>query len=127
MTPNRLAPTLVDADGAALYTTDQEEDGKIRCTGPCTGVWLPLAVSSGQPTGADEVGGKLATVERPDSGMQVTYDGKPLYRFSGDGSPGQVTGDGLADEFRGRRFSWHAATASGTSSGGAGGSRSYGY
>jgi predicted lipoprotein with Yx(FWY)xxD motif len=122
-----VGAVLVDGDGAALYTSDQEEDGTIRCTGRCTDFWIPLDAGSSAPTATDEVGGKLATVERPDGGMQVTYDGKPLYRFSEDPAPGQVTGNGLADEFGGRTFTWRAAKTAGAASGDSGGGRGYGY
>ena len=123
-----IGQVLVDDHGAALYTSDQEQDGKIRCTGACVGFWLPLEAGSSKPTGSDEVGGKLGTVKRPDSGTQVTFDGKPLYRFSEDKS-GKVTGNGFSDDFGGRKFTWTAATASGksSSSSDSGGSRSYGY
>ncbi|MGH9149067.1 MAG: hypothetical protein ACRD0F_01860, partial [Acidimicrobiales bacterium] len=36
------------------------------------------------------------------SGAQVSYNGKPLYRYAGDSAPGQVTGDGIGGL-------WHVA------------------
>jgi predicted lipoprotein with Yx(FWY)xxD motif len=102
---------LVDSSGAALYTADQEADGEIRCTASCAKTWLPLTVTDGaEPTGTD-VPGTLATVARPDGSSQVTYDGAPLYTFADDG-PGQVTGDGLSDNFGGETFSWTVASVS---------------
>jgi predicted lipoprotein with Yx(FWY)xxD motif len=119
-----VGSVLVDRSGRALYTADQESDGTIRCRGGCAAVWLPLE-ASGTPTGSDDVSGELGTVERPDGAMQVTYDGKPLYRFAEDTEPGVVTGDGLSDDFGGTTFTWHAVTEDGASTGGGG--RSYGY
>jgi predicted lipoprotein with Yx(FWY)xxD motif len=119
-----VGPVLVDRSGAALYTADQEADGTIRCRGECLSVWLPLE-ASGTPTGSDDVTGELGTVERPDGATQVTYDGRPLYRFAEDSKPGMVTGDGLSDRFGGTLFTWRAVTTEGTSTGGSG--RSYGY
>jgi predicted lipoprotein with Yx(FWY)xxD motif len=121
-----VGSVLVDQTGAALYTPDEEADGKILCTAGCLQFWTPLA-ASGAPTAADGVTGKLDTVKRPDGGMQVTFDGKPLYSFSEDEKPGQVTGDGFEDSFDGQSFTWHAVTTKGTSSGGSGGARSSGY
>jgi predicted lipoprotein with Yx(FWY)xxD motif len=31
--------------------------------------------------------------------MQVTYNGRPLYLFEGDTAPGDISGQGLEDEF----------------------------
>jgi predicted lipoprotein with Yx(FWY)xxD motif len=120
-----VGPVLVDSSGNALYTADQEDDGTIRCTDSCLSIWLPLE-ASGTPTGSDDVTGELATVKRPEGAKQVTYDGKPLYRFAEDPGPGKVTGDGLSDSFGGTAFTWHAVTTSGSSSSGGSG-RGYGY
>jgi predicted lipoprotein with Yx(FWY)xxD motif len=64
------------------------------------------------------VSGKLAQVKRPDGTMQVTFDGKPLYRFTEDSAPGQVTGNNFKDDFDGTQFTWHAVTTGGSSAGG---------
>jgi predicted lipoprotein with Yx(FWY)xxD motif len=118
---------LVDSKGAALYASDQEKDGTVRCTGGCASVWLPLtAPGSGQPTAAGDVAGKLGVVKRPDGKRQVTLAGRPLYRFAQDGGSGKVSGDGASDSFGGRQFTWHVEGTGGTSSGGGKGS-SYSY
>ncbi len=120
-----VGDVLVDRHGAALYSADVEAKGDIRCTGACVGFWRPLAAGRSKPSGSDDVSGKLATVTRPDGAAQVTYDGKPLYRFSED-ADGKVTGNGVTDEFAGRTFAWQVATSDGQASGGSG-SRGYGY
>jgi predicted lipoprotein with Yx(FWY)xxD motif len=122
-----IGSVLVDQSGAALYVSEQESDGKVRCTGACLGFWIPLEAPSDEPTAADDVTGDLGTVKRPDGSMQVTHDGVPLYRFSEDKQPGQVTGDGLSDEFDGETFTWHAVTTDASSSESSGGGRGYGY
>jgi hypothetical protein len=49
---------------------------------------------------------KLGTIVRPDSGRtQVTYKGRPLYRFDDDRKAGDVEGEGFKDV-----GTWHAAT-----------------
>jgi predicted lipoprotein with Yx(FWY)xxD motif len=104
---------LVNRSGAALYTPEQEANGKIVCTAGCTSIWVPVTVPKGQtPTGPDDVGGMLGTVQRPDGSTQVTFDGGPLYTFTEEG-PGEVTGDGFEDTFDGTRFVWQVATPSG--------------
>jgi predicted lipoprotein with Yx(FWY)xxD motif len=120
-----VGSVLVDRAGRALYTADEESDGTIRCRGGCLALWLPLE-ASGTPTGSGDVTGDLGTVQRPDGAMQVTYDGKPLYRFAEDTEPGKVTGDGVSDSFDGTAFTWHAVTTTGASTGDSSG-RSYGY
>jgi predicted lipoprotein with Yx(FWY)xxD motif len=103
-----VGDVLVDADGAALYRSDQEETGEVMCVDGCASIWLPLTAPSGaaEPTAAAEVPGRLGTVRRPDGSRQVTYDGAPVYTFADDGGPGEVTGDGFSDSFRGREFTW---------------------
>src|SRR5919197_6582203 len=117
---------LVNSDGRALYTSDQEASGKIVCsTSDCAAIWTPLTVAKGQqPTGPSGVAGKLGTVKRPDGSIQVTYKGGPLYTFTFDHSAGQVNGDGTKDSFDGTNFVWHAATATGAAVAPGGGSSS---
>ena len=129
---------LVDAQGNALYANDMDSASAIACTGECAAIWIPLAApSTGQPASGDSsVKGELSTVDRPDGTSQVTFDGMPLYTFTED-SPGQVTGDGVADSFGGTDFVWTVASTGGatadtgadtsTSSGGGSSSGSGGY
>jgi len=105
-----VGTVLVDADGMTLYTTDQEADGSIRCVDECVGIWLPVTVTATAPSAPDAVAGDIGTVERPDGSTQATFDGAPLYRFSFDKQPGDVTGEAVADTFAGIEFEWHAAT-----------------
>jgi predicted lipoprotein with Yx(FWY)xxD motif len=108
---------LVDSKGQALYSPDQEAGGEVLCMGSCTSIWVPLTLTgSAKPTGSSEVSGKLGTTDRPDGAVQVTYQGKPLYTFVEDTSPGSVTGNGFHDEFGGRQFTWHVASVGAVSS-----------
>ena len=101
---------LVDSKGMTLYTNDQDTASKIACTGQCQSFWIPVK-ASGKPTSSDSaVQSKLGT----EQGI-VTFDGKPLYTFVQDTSPGQVTGNGFQDSFGGTTFTWAAATTSGSS------------
>lgn len=102
-----LGPTLVDRSGKTIYFSDQEADGSVRCAGDCLNFWLPVP-ATGDPAGTGQISG-LGEVQRADNGQkQVTYQGRPLYTFSLDGSPGQHAGDNLSDEFAGQQFTWHA-------------------
>jgi predicted lipoprotein with Yx(FWY)xxD motif len=66
------------------------------CTGSCAANWPPLTVKSGtKVVGGTGVKGTFATITRADGTHQVTYRGKPLYYFSGDGSAGDTNGQGI--------------------------------
>jgi predicted lipoprotein with Yx(FWY)xxD motif len=114
-----IGSVLVDATGKALYTPDQESDGKVRCTGACASIWQPLLAPG---NAAPKVNGTtmLDVIVRPDGKRQVTAGRKPLYTFTEDPT-GRVTGNGFADDFAGRHFTWHAVLAGGSTakSGGA--------
>jgi predicted lipoprotein with Yx(FWY)xxD motif len=114
-----MGDVLVDSDGAALYTADQEADGRVLCTRSCAETWIPLTLPGGrEPTGPDEVSDELGVAERPDGERQLTFGGQPLYSFADDPAAGEVTGDGLSDTFDGQLFSWQVATTDGGSGGG---------
>jgi predicted lipoprotein with Yx(FWY)xxD motif len=122
--------TLTNSAGDTLYFAEQEQDGSIHCVDACVRFWTPLTVAKGtKPTAGTGVAGSLATVDRPDGAVQVTYDGKPLYTFTMDGGAGKAAGNGFKDNFGGTEFVWHAAAASGSASSGpdSGGDGGYGY
>lgn len=107
-----VGTVLIDADGMALYTTEAETDGTVRCVDACTNFWPPLTGSAESlPSSVDGISGEFGVVTRPDGAEQVTLDGLPLYTFTDDRQPGVVLGDGLADEFGGTRFVWHVVQA----------------
>jgi predicted lipoprotein with Yx(FWY)xxD motif len=93
---------LTTTKGRTLYSLSVEKNGKFICTASCLSVWHPLMVPAGvRPTGPV----KLGTIERPEGGTQVTYKGRPLYRFGGDSRAGQANGEGIKDV-----GTWHAAS-----------------
>ena len=52
----------------------------------------PLATVGDPSAGGGVTATSLATVTRDDGTLQVTYNGWPLYRFSGDAAPGDANG-----------------------------------
>jgi predicted lipoprotein with Yx(FWY)xxD motif len=116
---------LVDSHGDALYTSNMEVNGDVFCTGACTKVWLPLTAR--KPTAASDVEGNVGVLTRPDGSRQVTYNGRPVYRFAEDEQPGDVTGDGVTDSFGGQQFTWNAIGEPHPTSGSTGGSYGGGY
>jgi len=115
-----VGKVLVDSKGFALYSPAQEKSGTIRCTGSCASIWVPLTVK-GSPTAAS--GLKVGTVMRPDGKTQVTFAGKPLYRFAEDSTPKTVGGNGVSDNFGGKSFTWHVASPGKTTTASSGGGR----
>jgi len=115
-----VGEVLADSTGTVLYASDEEADGQVLCTDDaCVSFWDPLDAGPDAPTGSPGIR-DLDVIERPDGTRQVTHEGRPLYTFTEDG-PGEVTGDGLSDEFDGQVFTWHAVLADGTTSGAADG------
>ena len=121
-----VGDVLVDAEGAALYASDQEVGGMVLCTDGCATIWEPLSVNGETPTGSDGLGDNLGVAMRPDGAEQVTFDGRLLYSFIEDPAPGIVTGNGFEDTFDGQVFTWHVATPTGVSTSSANSSSSDG-
>jgi predicted lipoprotein with Yx(FWY)xxD motif len=122
-----IGNVLTDATGKTLYTPDQEANGQVLCSGACTMFWVPLAAGARSPTATEGVT-NLGVINRPDGTTQVTGAGKPLYTFFQD-SPGDVKGNGFADDFGAQHFTWRAVLADGTtaSSSGTNGTTPFGY
>jgi predicted lipoprotein with Yx(FWY)xxD motif len=92
-----LGRMLVDAQGRTLYLFLADQGSKSTCYGDCASTW-PALTSEGGPTADDGIDASmLGTTERSDGSTQVTADGHPLYRFSGDSAAGDVNGQGIGD------------------------------
>ena len=117
-----LGMVLVDSRGLTLYHLTGETASKFTCTGGCVDAWPPLE-ASGTPSGGSGATGTISTAMRPDGISQVTYDGLPLYTFSGDSKPGDANGQGV-------QGAWFAVTPDGKDAGagsGSGGTTGGGY
>jgi predicted lipoprotein with Yx(FWY)xxD motif len=114
-----LGTVLVSTSGKTIYSPEQEAHGQIRCTGSCLGFWFPVTVTSATGLHAPSgLTGVLGTIHRRDDGRtQLTYNGRPLYTFKLDQSPGQARGSNFTDSFGGTSFTWQAVTASGAAAG----------
>lgn len=93
-----LGEILVDAEGMTLYVFEKDTPSAIACVDKCTVAWPPLIGTSAQP-GTGVTATSFATVTRPDGATQITVDGKPLYRFSGDTKPGDTNGQKVNDSW----------------------------
>jgi predicted lipoprotein with Yx(FWY)xxD motif len=87
--------------GWTLYSLSAERRGMFICTGGCLSIWPPLLVRKRvKPRGPV----RLGRVKRPDGRIQVTYRGRPLYRFVEDRRRGETNGEGIKDV-----GTWHVA------------------
>jgi predicted lipoprotein with Yx(FWY)xxD motif len=87
--PNVSAQGLVDGEGMTLYVLDSGATRRAEACpfSTCNDAWKPLAAAEL----ARRVG-QFAIVERSDRTRQWTYQGRPLYTFSGDTAAGDVNG-----------------------------------
>ena len=89
-----LGPMLVDAEGRSLYLWEADQDSQSTCDGPCAEAWPPVT-TIGEPKAGDGADASLlGTSKRADGTLGVTYDGHPLYYFSGDSAAGDANGQG---------------------------------
>ena len=97
----RNGAVLTDSAGYTLYVFSGDVPQASHCIGECARRWRP-AVSqgvkphAGEGAPADAVG----SIRRPDGSYQITFNGRPLYYFTGDTTAGAENGSGR-DEFGG--------------------------
>ena len=85
---------LTNAQGKTLYHYTSDTATTSACKGACAQTWRPLLVTSGAPTSATTLPGKLSA-QTTANGNQVEYNGHLLYTYVGDSGPGQTNGEGL--------------------------------
>ncbi|MGB8196666.1 MAG: hypothetical protein WCF25_06640 [Acidimicrobiales bacterium] len=86
-------PTLTLKNGDTLYRLTKDSKNKSVCTGQCATIWVPVLLATGQKTPVGSGVSHLGSFTRANGTHQVTYEGIPLYTFSGDKKAGQVTGN----------------------------------
>jgi predicted lipoprotein with Yx(FWY)xxD motif len=100
-----LGAFLTDKSGKTLYFFTSDTTGTSTCTGTCLAKWpafdggtvrVPSVLKSSD----------FGTVTRADGVKQTSFMGRPLYFFSGDVKPGDITGQGVNNV-------WYVAYVSG--------------
>jgi predicted lipoprotein with Yx(FWY)xxD motif len=100
------ATVLTNSKGFTLYSFALDTPATSNCNGTCAQNWPPVTGSVTAPG----VKGTFGTIKRSDGSTQATFNGRPLYTFTADTSPGQAKGNGL-NAFGGV---WHEDTTSGS-------------
>jgi len=94
-----LGTVLVNGQGLTLYMfVPDHQRGQSTCYKKCASAWPPLRLPAGvtEPVAAGRAEASLlGTTVREDGGLQVTYNGWPLYLWEVDTGPGQATGQGI--------------------------------
>jgi predicted lipoprotein with Yx(FWY)xxD motif len=104
-----LGTILVDTSGRTLYLFQKDAGTTSSCTGACAANWPPLR-ANGKPTlGTGANASMVGTTKRTDGKPQVTYNGHPLYLFTGDTKAGETNGEGV-NAFG---ASWYAVSPAG--------------
>jgi predicted lipoprotein with Yx(FWY)xxD motif len=85
---------LVDSTGNTLYAFTNDTAAQSTCTGTCADAWPPVIVDPSWTVAPGLDAGVFSTVIRTDGTEQLMAGKFPLYRFSGDARPGDVTGQG---------------------------------
>jgi predicted lipoprotein with Yx(FWY)xxD motif len=79
-------PTLTDGFGRAIYMFDKDANGKSMCNDPCDRKWQVIAVFGDSPVaGGGAKQALLGTIKRSNGVIQATYNGHPLYYYTGNG------------------------------------------
>jgi predicted lipoprotein with Yx(FWY)xxD motif len=85
---------LVDSKGRSLYLFRADTGTKSACAGACAAAWPPLVTTTKPTAGSGVKSALLGTSKRAGGKEQVTYNGHPLYLFTGDTASGQTNGQG---------------------------------
>jgi predicted lipoprotein with Yx(FWY)xxD motif len=104
-----LGRILVNSQGRTLYLFQRDSGTKSTCIGACAIEWPPLRATGKPMVGSGVNASIVATSARSDGKRQVTYNGHPLYLFSGDQQPDDTNGQGV-NAFGGL---WYALSSSG--------------
>jgi predicted lipoprotein with Yx(FWY)xxD motif len=90
----KIGTVLTTSSGRTMYWFARDTPTKSNCNGSCASYWPPVKGPVKAASGVS-LPGKFGTITRSDGSVQATYDGHPLYTYSGDSAAGQTNGNGL--------------------------------
>jgi predicted lipoprotein with Yx(FWY)xxD motif len=81
---------LFDANGQAIYVFEIDRPNRSNCTSDeCVEAWPPVLTREPPTAGPGADADLLGTIRRGQGGLQVTYNGRPLYFYEHEG-PGEI-------------------------------------
>ena len=89
-----LGPILTDQAGRTVYLYTKDAPGISNCYDQCAINWPPLLTQS-DPMLPPNLPGSVGSTARTDGGLQVTYNGAPLYYWVKDAKAGDTTGQNV--------------------------------
>jgi predicted lipoprotein with Yx(FWY)xxD motif len=104
-----LGKILVNSRARTVYLFTKDTGTTSTCFGACATNWPPLGVTAKPTVGSGAKASLISTTTRSDGKPQVTYNGHPLYTFSGDEKAGDTNGEGV-NAFGGN---WYVVSPSG--------------
>lgn len=85
---------LADTSDDTIYAFSRDKGTKSSCDSSCAQVWKPFTGKVARAaSGLSQT--LIGWITRSDGTSQLTYNGTPLYTYSGDTAPGQTNGQGL--------------------------------
>lgn len=83
---------LTDFAGMTLYIYDKDTVGTSNCYNGCATAWPPYTSGA---TAEKTLPANITVITRTDGSKQFAWKGKPLYYYTTDTKPGDITGDGV--------------------------------
>ena len=77
-----------------MYLWAKDTGDMSSCNGACASAWPPVTTTGTATAAGSAKASDIGTITRSDGTKQVTYDGHPLYYFSGDSGSGTASGQG---------------------------------
>ena len=92
-----LGKYLIAYNGMTLYMTTKDTGSSSTCYGTCAQNWPPYLAGAEDNVQQLQAGvtGKVDTTIRTDGGIQVTYNGHPLYFYAKDTKSGDAMGQNV--------------------------------
>ena len=127
----KIGNVLASAKGQTIYWYSKDmKGGPSTCTGSCLSAW-PMVTGTPAAAMGVKFAGKLGSVKDATGVVQATYNGYPLYTYSGDMASGDTSGNGVGGVWHvisGQYLSASTSSGSGSTSGSSGsGSSGSGY
>jgi predicted lipoprotein with Yx(FWY)xxD motif len=88
-----LGTILTGPGGLTAYIFTADTEGESTCYDECAALWPPIPADA--PIGSGLDAAMFGSTTRTDGSEQLTVNGLPLYLYTPDTRPGDVTGQGF--------------------------------